>query len=150
MNGHSYLTGPLARLHLNYERLSPLVKQVLAETGLTLPFKKASMGIIARALEVLYAFDEALRLIKRYTPPDEPAVPVTLQSGVGMACTEAPRGMLYHHYRVNPDGTIVETKIIPPTSQNQRRIESDLRTVLRGILYQTRTPRSIVNESSGA
>lgn len=135
MNGHAYLTGPLARLHLNHERLSPLVKQVLAETGLTLPFKKASMGIVARALEVLYAFDEALRLIERYTPPNEPAVPVTLQSGVGMACTEAPRGMLYHRYRVDPDGTIVEAKIIPPTSQNQRRIEDDLRTMLPDILH---------------
>jgi coenzyme F420-reducing hydrogenase alpha subunit len=45
---------------------------------------------------------------------------------VGFACTEAPRGILYHRYRLNADGTIADAKIVPPTSQNQKAIENDL------------------------
>jgi coenzyme F420-reducing hydrogenase alpha subunit len=52
-----------------------------------------------------------------------------------MAATEAPRGVLYHRYEVNKDGTIRLAKIVPPTSQNQRRIEDDLRNLLPDILH---------------
>jgi len=135
LNGQSYLTGPLARLALNQDRLSMLAKDVLQSTGLALPFNRASMGIVARSVEVLYAFDEALRLIENYEPPCLPAVPLTFRDGVGMAATEAPRGLLYHRYEVNADGTIRLAKIIPPTSQNQRRMEDDLRSLLPGILH---------------
>jgi sulfhydrogenase subunit alpha len=38
------------------------------------------------------------------------------------AITEAPRGSLYHRYAIDENGLIV-----PPTSQNQSRIEDDLR-----------------------
>jgi sulfhydrogenase subunit alpha len=39
----------------------------------------------------------------------------------------APRGILYHRYRLDDRGTILDAKIVPPTSQNQRSIEHDLR-----------------------
>ncbi len=134
LNGQSYLTGPLARLHLNYERLSPLVKKVLSSTGFSLPFHRVSQGIIARSLEVLHAVDEALCIIEQYEPPKAPAVTVNSQAGTGTAATEAPRGLLYHRYQVNAGGTIQKAKIVPPTSQNQRRIEEDLRTFLPHVL----------------
>ena len=135
LNGSSYMAGPLARLHLNYERLSPLAKHVFNETGFALPLKQASMGILARSIEVLYALDEALRLLEEYEPPPEPSVPITVKAGVGVAVTEAPRGLLYHRYHVDEDGTIQEVKIVPPTSQNQRRIEDDLRGFLPSVLH---------------
>ena len=137
LNGKSYLTGPLARLALNQDQLSVLAKDILHSTGLTLPFSRASMGIVARSVEVLYAFDEALRLIDQYEPPGAPAVPVTFRAGTGMAATEAPRGLLYHRYDVHADGTIRLAKIVPPTSQNQRRMEDDLRNLLPGLLHLT-------------
>jgi sulfhydrogenase subunit alpha len=37
--------------------------------------------------------------------------------------------MLYHRYVLGEDGRILETCIIPPTSQNQLSIEADLREV---------------------
>ena len=39
----------------------------------------------------------------------------------------ASRGLLYNRYRISADGTITDAKIVPPTSQNQRIIEADLR-----------------------
>jgi coenzyme F420-reducing hydrogenase alpha subunit len=38
--------------------------------------------------------------------------------------------MLYHRYEIDEDGTILNAKIIPPTSQTQLAIEEDLRAVV--------------------
>lgn len=134
LHGSSYLVGPLARLNLNQKHLTPLVKQTLADTGLTLPLRNPFHGIIARSVEILYALEESLKLIERYELPPLPALPVTVRSGIGMACTEAPRGILYHRYQVDHDGVIREAKIVPPTSQNQSRIEQDLRLFMPRLL----------------
>jgi coenzyme F420-reducing hydrogenase alpha subunit len=76
---------------------------------------------------MVFACDEALRIIRDYAEPDAPAVPAVPRAGVGHGATEAPRGMLYHRYRLAEDGTIEDAVIIPPTSQNQPTIEEDLR-----------------------
>jgi sulfhydrogenase subunit alpha len=46
---------------------------------------------------------------------------------MGFGCTEAPRGLLYHRYKIDGHGLILDAKIVPPTSQNQKTIERDLR-----------------------
>lgn len=136
LNGSLYLVGPLARVNLNGDRLPPPVLEVLTGVGLSLPLRNPFQGIVARSVEILYALEEALRLIDRYEPPLAPALPVTVRAGVGMACTEAPRGILYHRYRVDENGVIREAKIVPPTSQNQGRIEEDLRLFLPRLLTE--------------
>jgi len=75
---------------------------------------------------VLQAHAEALRLIERYERPDQPSIPIHPRAARGYACTEAPRGTLYHRYRIDESGAIREAKIVPPTSQNQKTIEQDL------------------------
>ena len=134
LHGSPYFVGPLARLNLNHDHLSPLAKQALIGTGLALPLRNPFHGIIARSVEILYALEESLRLIERYDPPPSPSVPVVVRPGSGMACTEAPRGILYHRYRVDADGIIREAKIVPPTSQNQSRIEQDLHLFMPRLL----------------
>lgn len=134
LQGSPYLVGPLARLNLNYEHLTPLTMQVLAELELTPPLRNPFHGIIARSVEILYALEESLRLIERYEPPTLSAAPITVRPGIGMACTEAPRGILYHRYQVDHDGVVREAKIVPPTSQNQSRIEQDLRLFMPRLL----------------
>ena len=75
-----------------------------------------------------------MRLIDRYEPPDRPFEPFEVQAGTGFGASEAPRGLLYHRYRINAEGLIEEARIIPPTSQNQRRIEDDLRKLVPQLL----------------
>lgn len=144
--GMPYLVGPLARVNLNHDRLPPPVKQVLADTGVQLPLRNPFHGIIARAVEILYALEESLRLIQRYGPPPAPALAVTVRSGTGTACTEAPRGILYHRYRVDDEGIVREAKIVPPTSQNQGRIEQDLRLFLPRVLDRSNDEASLACE----
>jgi coenzyme F420-reducing hydrogenase alpha subunit len=126
----SYLCGPLARFALSYERLSPIAREAAESVGLAPAERNPFRSIVVRALEVVYAADEALRLIADYEEPDSPAVEVEPRAGVGYGCSEAPRGILYHRYRLDDDGTVLDAKIVPPTSQNQRTIEEDLRGVV--------------------
>ena len=135
LQGSSYLVGPLARLNLNHDHLTPMAREVLVDSGLALPLHNPFHGIIARSAEILYALEESLRLIERYEPPPLAALPVTIRPGIGLACTEAPRGILYHRYQVDGDGVIREAKIVPPTSQNQSRIEQDLRLFMPRLLH---------------
>ncbi len=83
-------------------------------------------SIIVRAVEMLYACEEAMRIIEDYEEPETALRRGEVRAGVGFAATEAPRGLLYHRYRVDEDGTIQEARIVPPTSQNQATIEEDL------------------------
>lgn len=122
-----YLVGPLARWGLNADRLSPLARQAAADAGLEPGCRNPFRSIVVRAVETLYACDEALRLIEAYQPPDRPAVAVEPRAATGHGCTEAPRGILYHRYRIDAEGLISDARIVPPTSQNQDQIEDDLR-----------------------
>lgn len=130
----SYLVGPLSRYNLNFDRLSPTAKEAAQEAGLGPVCMNPYRSIIVRAVEVLYACDEALRIIESFEEPDRPAVELEPRAGIGYGATEAPRGLLYHRYRLNDDGTIAEAQIVPPTSQNQPSIEEDLRTYIGGWL----------------
>jgi len=132
--GGAYLCGPLARYNLNFERLSPLAQEKAKAAGLGPTCTNPYRSIIVRAVEVLYACDEALRLINAYEEPDQPAVSIEPRAGVGYGATEAPRGLLYHRYRLEDDGTVAEAKIVPPTSQNQAAMEEDLVSFIGGFL----------------
>lgn len=125
-NQDSYLLGPLPRVVLNRSRLSRTAQKVADEirfpTDCTNPF----MSIIARSLELIHAYDEALSIIKSYNPMQPGHVDYERHEGYGCAATEAPRGLLFHEYRVATDGTIESGRIVPPTSQNQRQIEKDI------------------------
>jgi len=126
----SYLCGPLARFALGADRLTPVAAEAAREAGLEPGERNPFRSIVVRSVELVYAADEALRLIAEYEEPDAPAVEVEPRAGVGYGCTEAPRGILYHRYELDSDGTILDAKIVPPTSQNQRTIEEDLRGVV--------------------
>ncbi len=133
----TYLLGPLARLELNHERLSPLARQLFAEVCPPLPLRNRFHSIIARSIEVVHAIDEAIGIIESYVPPREPYTAYRPFESSGCASTEAPRGMIYHRYEINGDGTVASSKIVPPTSQNQLQIESDLREFLPRLLHQS-------------
>jgi sulfhydrogenase subunit alpha len=123
----AYFVGPLARYNLNYERLTPLAKESASSAGLSTFCNNPFKGIIIRGVEILYACEEALRIIEQYEKPYEPYADVKPFASTGYGCTEAPRGILYHRYSIDDSGLITDAKIVPPTAQNQKTIENDLR-----------------------
>ncbi|MFG3259836.1 Ni/Fe hydrogenase subunit alpha [Streptomyces sp. NPDC048172] len=135
LDGRRHLTGPLARFALSGRWLAPELCEAAVSAGLGDPrqarrdsvCRNPFRSIVIRALEVIHAIDEALRIIAAYEPPPCPALDVPPRAATGHGATEAPRGLLYHRYRMDVDGTLTDALLVPPTAQNQGAIEEDLR-----------------------
>ncbi|GHI85997.1 Ni/Fe hydrogenase subunit alpha [Streptomyces xanthophaeus] len=142
LDGRRHLTGSLARWAVSGHLLSPLALEAAREAGLGDPPSRAGAGrgavcrnpyrsILVRAVEVLYAVEEALRIITEYERPPGPCVEVPARAGTGHGATEAPRGLLYHRYALDDGGRVTDARIVPPTAQNQGAIEEDLRRLVQ-------------------
>jgi coenzyme F420-reducing hydrogenase alpha subunit len=127
-------TGPLARYSLNFDRLPAAIQEAAREAGLGEECRNPFKSILVRCVETLWAIDEALRILRSYEPPDPPCADVVPREATGVAATEAPRGLLFHRYRIGGDGLIREARIVPPTAQNLRAMEADLRGFVQGHL----------------
>ena len=130
----SYLVGPMARFNLNFARLPEIARQAARDCGVAPPCRNPFRSIVVRAIEMVFACHEALRAIGEYSPPAAPRVELPSRAVTGCAATEAPRGTLYHRYQFDERGIILLAKIVPPTSQNQKRIEDDLRNFVPGLM----------------
>ena len=130
LHGEPYLVGPLARVNLNYEHIADEFMAPAVQAGIRFPSRNMFHSIVARAIEINYALEEAIRILDAYTLPAQPYVTASIKAGTGFGCSEAPRGILWHTYSLDDEGNVTHAVIIPPTSQNQARIEQDLRNAL--------------------
>jgi len=126
-DGEKYFVGPLARYSLNFDQLSPRCQEAALRAGLGQTCRNPFKSIIVRTVELAYAFEEALRIIKLWQDGHAASVPVAPRAGEGIGASEAPRGTIWHRYKIDSDGVILDAQIVPPTSQNQASIEADLR-----------------------
>jgi sulfhydrogenase subunit alpha len=132
-DGGPDLVGPLARFNLNFSQLRPEAARLMERTGLRPPIRNPYKAFLARGLELVQAYAEALDLVRTFRPSGPSRVSVAPRAGEGAAATEAPRGLLFHRYRLNDQGMIETARIVPPTAQNLSRIEADLRGLLPSI-----------------
>ncbi len=128
--GQPYLVGPLARMNLNHEQLPESIRELVSRSAVSFPSNNMFHSIVARSIEIAYALEQSVSILQAYQSTDSPSVEVTPQAGTGFGCTEAPRGLLWQRYDIGEDALISKADIIPPTAQNQARIEQDLRTSL--------------------
>lgn len=126
VDGNVYFVGPLARLNLNHEQLLPKARKTMEDANIKLPLTNPYKSLVARAVELVQAYEEAITLVKSYHPEGKSAIDLKLKAGEGAGATEAPRGLLYHRYQIDQNGLIKFAKITPPTAQNLPRIEADL------------------------
>ncbi|MGB5260116.1 MAG: Ni/Fe hydrogenase subunit alpha [Gammaproteobacteria bacterium] len=126
LKGDTYLVGPLARMNLHQDRLPPTTRQLLDECNIRFPSRNMYHSIIARAAEIHLAVTEAIRLLESNRDTGSLQVTPQVRAGTGHGASEAPRGLLYHRYEVTDTGTLASARIVPPTSQNQARMEEDL------------------------
>ena len=123
-----FLVGPLARLNNCFDQLRPTAKKAVESLRLNWPLYNNFQSIVVRMVELVHAFDEAAAIVQRLQGDLALSrVDYALRAGEGCHATEAPRGILYHRYRIGEDGLIAEAKIVPPTAQNQGQIEEDLK-----------------------
>jgi len=132
--GGSYMVGPLARFSLSYDQLNPAARAMAKEFGLRPPLKDPFQSILVRALEIVHALEETVTEVKEYAEPLRPSAPYKTKAGTCYGVSEAPRGILYHSYTVNGRGQVERAKIVPPTAQNQARMEDDVRLLAPRII----------------
>lgn len=135
-SGNAYFVGPLARVNMNRELLSASARQLSYDIPIRWPCFNPYKSIVARGLEVVHAFEESLDIIKNYRGCSPERIIYEYREGEGAWATEAPRGLIYHRYKISSDGRLVFAKIVPPTSQNQRQIELDLAALLPAVLHK--------------
>ncbi|MFF4038245.1 Ni/Fe hydrogenase subunit alpha [Streptomyces sp. NPDC001816] len=139
LDGRRYLTGPLARYAVSGRWLHPVAAEAARDAGLGDPVAgdicdNPFRSIVVRAVEVVQAVEEALSIIRDYERPPRPALDVAPCKAVGTGATEAPRGLLYHRYALDENGTLTAARIVPPTAQNQTAIEEDVRRAVQARL----------------
>ena len=134
----AYLVGPLARLNLNYGKLHPVAAGVLtkvcAALGKDLPWNNSFLSLPARAVETVHALALAADILGSYEVPARSRIPITPRAGYGAHGTEAPRGLCWHEYRTEADGTVAFARIMPPTAQNQMCLEKDLYEIAKQVV----------------
>uniref|UniRef100_A0AAU2UXL0 Nickel-dependent hydrogenase large subunit n=1 Tax=Streptomyces sp. NBC_00003 TaxID=2903608 RepID=A0AAU2UXL0_9ACTN len=141
LDGRRHLTGSLARFAISGRWLSRTAVEAARAAGLGDAYDGAVCrnpyrSILVRAVEVVYAVDEALRIIGTYRPPAHPYTDVPPMAGTGHGATEAPRGLIYHRYALDADGTVTDARLVPPTAQNQGAIEADIRRIAQQAITQ--------------
>jgi coenzyme F420-reducing hydrogenase alpha subunit len=131
----SFLTGPLARVNLNFSQLSPDAQAAAREVGFQAPDFNPFMSIVARGIEMLHVCDAASEVIDQLGTPvyEEPRYQV--KAGEGYAVTEAPRGIFTHGGRFDKDGICLKWDIVAPTARNIYNLEKDFREFIPRLLH---------------
>ena len=125
----AYMVGPLARFNLNFDQLSPSARAAARSVGLGPVCSNPFKSIMVRCVEIIHACEEALALIENDAAGESFETVVTPFVASGVGCSEAPRGLCWHRYRLDESGHVLDARIVPPTAQNLMVIEEDLRAL---------------------
>ncbi len=90
-DGAHYLVGPLARLNLNHDQLMPLAQKTLQENKIKLPITNPYKSLIARSVELVHFYEEAIQLIQACDESGPAHKELKLKAGEGAGASEAPR-----------------------------------------------------------
>lgn len=136
--GESYMVGAYGRIQNNSEKLNPKAKKLYEKHLREKPDTNIFYNILAQSIEVVHFIEESKKILEKIEgskinpesiQPQKPP-PTDTQ---GIACCEAPRGLLIHNYNIRKDGTIKNCNIITPTAQFLQNLEIDLKTFLGGL-----------------
>ncbi len=136
----SYMVGALARININYDKLSPMAKKVAEMFGLKPVCHNPYMNSIAQLVETVHSVEDSIRLIDELeadglkSQPDYNNPTIKVKAGRGVGAVEVPRGILFHDYTYNEKGICTKANCIIPTNQNHGNIELDLQALLPKIL----------------
>jgi len=120
-----FMVGALARLNNKFEKLQEQTKALAKQVDFEVPNSNPFNNNLAQSLEVVDGIERCIKLIESNTFEDED-VRRRAGSGEGCSATEAPRGLLFHSYRINRKGVVEQADIVTPTSHNFLSIEKDL------------------------
>jgi sulfhydrogenase subunit alpha len=139
----SYMVGALARLNINYKRLSPMAQKTAEKFNLSQMNYNPYMNNIAQLVEIVHSFEDSIRLINELeaaglqTQPDYNKPDIKVKAGTGVGAVEVPRGILFHDYTYNDKGICTKANCVIPTNQNHGNIQQDMNALVPQIAEKT-------------
>lgn len=136
IHSKDYLVGALSRLNLNSKKLNQEAAVELKKLDVPIPCFNSFYNNIAQALEIVHLMEEVKNLLDEYLSEinsfelNEINVQYKPRSSYGVGALEAPRGTLFHAYKIDKNGLIASTNIITPTVQSLANLEKDLKVWL--------------------
>jgi coenzyme F420-reducing hydrogenase alpha subunit len=128
----SFAVGALSRFNNNFEGLHPTAKQVAQKLGLQPRVHNPYYHNLAQLIECFHVLYESKELIEGLIDSTDYdiAVPYAIRACEGISAIEAPRGILYHYYKINKQGMIERADCVIPTGQNHANIQHDLEALV--------------------
>jgi len=126
----SIMVGALARLNLKFDLLHEDAKKAAEETGFKVPDYNPFHNNIAQAIEIVHGISECRELLDKVILR-KPEIGMKVREGEGIAITEAPRGLLCHHYVLNRRGVVEKANIVTPTAHNFLGLEENLKKLVQ-------------------
>jgi len=144
-----YRVGPLGRLNASNGMSTPLAQAEYEEMYKTLGGKPVHGTLAfhwARLIELLYATERALELVRdpEITSTNIRAKPGEPGEGVGVV--EAARGTLYHHYTLDKDALVKDVNMIVATTNNYPAICMSVRDAAKGIIHAGKVDQGMLNK----
>ncbi len=155
LDGQAFMVGALARINNNKGHLNKIAKGIFKGLDWKLPDYNTFHNIIAQAVEIVHCLEEAAVLIDELKDSLEPEVSWSKQAEIiagsnplgrevtGADAVEAPRGTLYHHYKIDKNGYIVDCQIITPTVSFLKNLEEDIVAYLPEVMKMDPKKRSL-------
>ena len=132
-----YRVGPLGRLNASEGMATPEANKEYKRFYETLGGKSVNSTLAfhwARLIELLYATERAMELIKDPEITSQKIRNPVGEPGEGIGVTEAARGTLIHHYKLDKDGLIDKANLIVATTNNAGAINMSVRDAAKGLI----------------
>jgi coenzyme F420-reducing hydrogenase alpha subunit len=132
LSRESFAVGALARFNNNFEYLHPTARQVAVDLGMQPRIDNPYYHNLAQLIECFHIIYESIEMIDELIDSTdyEVATPYEIRAFEGVSAIEAPRGILYHYYKVDKNGLIERADCVIPTGQNHANIQLDLENLV--------------------
>jgi NAD-reducing hydrogenase large subunit len=144
-----YRVGPLARLNVCDQIGTENADQELREFRDRAGGRVATSSFFyhyARLVEILAAIEAIEQLVD---DPDVVSSRVRAQAGInnleGIGVSEAPRGTLFHHYKVDENGLIQKVNLIIATGQNNLAMNKTVTQIAQHYIQGEEIPEAMLN-----
>jgi NAD-reducing hydrogenase large subunit len=146
--GGMYRVGPLARLNVASHCGTPEADRELAE------FRQLGRGAVlssfhyhyARLIEIVFALERIQQMLDDPEILESEVLAVARRSRLeGVGVSEAPRGTLFHHYRVKKGGLIGWANLIIATGQNNLAMNQTVLQIARHFVRGEKIREGMLN-----
>ncbi|MBV8336023.1 MAG: nickel-dependent hydrogenase large subunit, partial [Alphaproteobacteria bacterium] len=143
-----YRVGPLARISVCNHMGVPLADHELKEFRYRFHGTATSSFLYhyARLIEILAALELIDRLID---DPDITFDHLRAVAGInrleGIGASEAPRGTLFHHYKIDRHGLIKYVNLVIATGQNNLAMNQTMLQIARHYIHGPEIPEGVLN-----